>query len=252
MGRLDGKVAIVTGAGQGVGRGIALVFAKEGAKVVAAGRTASKCARTADEIKSFGGTAISVTCNVASRKDVNAAVAETVRTFGTVDILVNNAAESRPGVLLVDTTDDDIARDCGSAFMGTFYFMQACFPYLKERGGKVINLGSLAGVEGMAGFTSYAVAKEAIRALTRIGAREWGHHRINVNVVCPAASSPAVQQWSEAFPDDLKQMLARVALGRMGDCELDIGRAVLFLASSDADYITGQTIMVDGGQHISA
>jgi len=252
MGKLDGKVAIVTGAGQGVGRGIALALAKEGAKVVVTGRTAQKCARTADEIKSFGGAAMSLTCDATRREDVNAVVAETVKTFGTVDILVNNATESRAGVLLVDTTDDDIARAFGSGLLGTLYFMQACFPHLKEHGGKVINLGSSAGMEGMAGQSAYAVAKEGIRALTRVGAREWGEYGINVNVVCPFANSPGVQQWAEAFPEGMKHQLARVAMGRVGDCEIDIGRAVVFLASSDSDYITGQTILVDGGQYISA
>jgi NAD(P)-dependent dehydrogenase (short-subunit alcohol dehydrogenase family) len=252
MGKLDGKVAIVTGAGQGVGRGIALALAKEGAKVVVAGRTAAKCSRTADEIKSLGGTAIPVTCNTARREDVNAAVAETIKVFGTVDILVNNAIESRAGVLLVDTTDDDIARTFGSGLLGTLYFMQACFPYLKRSGGKVINLGSSAGIEGLTGQSAYAVAKEGIRALTRVGAREWGQYKINVNVVCPFANSPGVRQWAEAFPEEMKKQLMKVAMGRVGDCEMDIGRAVVFLASSDADYITGQTIMVDGGQYISA
>jgi NAD(P)-dependent dehydrogenase (short-subunit alcohol dehydrogenase family) len=252
MGKLDGEVAIVTGAGQGVGRGIALALAKEGAKVVVAGRTAAKCTGTADEIKSFGGTAMSLACNTARREDVDAVVAETIRVFGTVDILVNNATESRAGVLLVDTTDDDIARAFGSGLLGTLYFMQACFPHLKRRGGKVINMGSSAGIEGLAGQTAYAVAKEGIRALTRVGAREWGQYGVSVNVVCPFANSPGVQQWAEAFPEGMKQQLTKVAMGRVGDCEMDIGRAVVFLASSDADYITGQTIMVDGGQYISA
>jgi NAD(P)-dependent dehydrogenase (short-subunit alcohol dehydrogenase family) len=252
MGKLDGKVAIVTGAGQGVGRGIALALAKEGARVVVAGRTAAKCSRTVDEIKSLRGTAISVTCNTARREDVNAAVVETVKVFGTVDILVNNAIESRAGVLLIDTTDDDVARAFGSGLLGTLYFMQACFPYLKRRGGKVINLGSSAGIEGMAGQSAYAVAKEGVRALTRVGAREWGQYGINVNVVCPFANSPGIQQWAEAFPEEMKQQLTKVAVGRVGDCEMDIGRAVVFLASPDSDYVTGQTIMVDGGQYISA
>lgn len=252
MGRLDGKSAIVTGAGQGVGRGIALALAKEGAKVAVVGRTASKCARTADEIKSLGGTAIPLTCNVTRRAEVDTAVEETVKAFGTVDILVNNAAESRPGVLLVDTTDDDLSMAFGSSLLGTLYFMQACFPFLKEHGGKVINVASTAGIVGQSGQTAYAVAKEGVRALTRVGAREWGQYKINVNVICPFANSPGTMKWAEAFPAKMKQNLAALALRRIGDCEADIGRAAVFLASSDSDYISGQTIMVDGGGNITA
>jgi len=252
MGKLDGKVAIVTGGGQGVGRGIALALAKEGARVVVAGRTVEKCARVAEEIKGLGGTALPLACNTARREDVNSVVAQTVEAFGTVDILVNNAAEASPGVPLAETTDDDMARVLGASLFGSLYFMQACFPYLKEDGGKVINLGSSAAIEGLAGQTTYAVAKEGIRALTRVGAREWGPNRISVNVVCPFANSPGVQQWAEAFPEDMKQQLTKVAMGRVGDCEADIGRAVVFLASPDSDYITGQTILVDGGQYMPA
>ncbi len=128
--------------------------------------------------------------------------------------------------------------------------MQACFPYLKKHGGKVINLASGAGVSGTAGFTAYASAKEAIRALSRVAANEWGQYGINVNVLCPFANSPGVQLWAEAFPDQIQANLALVPMGRIGDCEMDAGRVVVFLASSDSDYMTGQTIDVDGGRLI--
>jgi NAD(P)-dependent dehydrogenase (short-subunit alcohol dehydrogenase family) len=136
--------------------------------------------------------------------------------------------------------------------MGTLYFMQACFPYLKNDHGKVINLGSAAGILGQSGQSAYAVAKEGVRALTRVAAREWGRYGINVNVVCPLANSPGTERVAEETPERMKQMLASLAIRRVGDCEADIGRTVAFLASSDADYITGQTINVDGGASISA
>ncbi len=250
MGKLDGKTAIVTGAGQGVGRGIALALAKEGAAVVVTGRTTDKCLRTADEIKALGGRALPVTCDVRRRDQVQATVAAAVKEFGTIDILVNSAQDKRDNVLFEDTTDDDMALALESGLLATFYFMQACFPHLKERGGKIINLGSAAGTEGAAGWTAYAAAKEGIRAITRVAAREWGKHNINVNAICPLANSPNFQAWAEASPDMLNIMLMMVPMGRVGDCENDIGRAAVFLASPDSDYITGHTMMVDGGQTI--
>ena len=250
MGKLDGKIAIVTGAGQGVGRGIGLALAKEGAAVIITGRTYEKCLRTADEIKALGGRALPVVCDVGRREQVNAAVAATVKEFGAIDILVNSAQAKRDNVAFEDTTDEDMALALESGLLGTFYFMQACFPYLKQRGGKIINLGSAAGTEGAAGWTAYAATKEGIRAITRVAAREWGKYNINVNAICPLANSPNMQAWAETSPDMLNIMLMMVPLGRVGDCEQDIGPAVVFLASSDSDYITGHTMMVDGGQTI--
>ncbi len=253
MGRLDGKTAIVTGGGQGVGRGIALAFAKEGARVAVVGRTVSKCQRVAEEIRAIGGTAIAVACNVTSREDVDAAVSRTVETFGTVDILVNNVAESRPPTPLMETTPEAMAVAFNSSVMGTLYFMQACFPYLSKAGhGKVINLGSAAGIIGQTGQTAYAAAKEGVRAMTRVAAREWGRYGINVNVICPLANSPGTERVAEETPERMKQMLATLAIRRLGDCEDDIGRTAVYLASPDADYVTGQTLNVDGGAVISA
>lgn len=248
MGKLEGKLAIVTGAGQGIGRGVALALAKEGATVVLADIQEGACQRTANEIKAIGGRALPVTCDVSRRDQVKAVVAAAVKEFGTVDILVNAAQAMRKDVLLQDTTDEDMALAWGSGLMGTFYFMQECFPYLKQHGGKVINFGSAAGLEGHRGWAAYAAAKEGIRALTRVACHEWARYQINVNAVCPLASSPNIEEWSKTNPEMLKLLLAAVPLRRFGDCENDIGRAVVFLSSSDSDYITGQTLMVDGGQ----
>jgi len=250
MGKLETKVAIVTGAGQGIGRGIALALAKEGAMVAVVENNADTCLRTANEIKALGCVALPVICDVRRREKVEAAVSAVVKEFGTIDILVNNAQATRDQVLLEDTTDDDMALALESGLLATFYFMQACFPYLKAKGGKIINIGSAAGLDGYAGWAAYAAAKEGIRALTRVAAHEWGKYRINSNDICPMANSPKMQSWGAAFPDLLNAMLALVPLGRLGDCENDIGRAAVFLASSDSDYITGHTLMVDGGHTI--
>jgi NAD(P)-dependent dehydrogenase (short-subunit alcohol dehydrogenase family) len=246
MSLLAGKVAIVTGAGQGVGRGIALALAAEGAAVIVAGRTLEKCVRTADEITAVGGKARALACNVASRTEVAALVTATVEAFGGVDILVNNAHQSRPLVSFEQITDKDMELSL-QGFHGTFYFMQACFPHLKERRGSVINLGSVAGIRGDAGFAAYAAAKESIRALTRVAAREWGPQGIRVNVICPFSDSPGVDYMIRKNPAFIDTLTADTALKRLGSSRQDVGRTVVFLASEAGSYITGQTINVDGG-----
>jgi NAD(P)-dependent dehydrogenase (short-subunit alcohol dehydrogenase family) len=250
MGKLTDRVAIVTGAGRGLGRGIALELAREGAAIVVAECDPATGRRTVEEIEALGVRAIAVETDVRHRSKVDACVAAAVETFGTVDILVNNAQLQRQQVSFEDTTDDDMDVVLGSGVLGTFYFMQACFPHLRKRGGKIINIASAAGLIGYAGWTSYAVSKEGIRALTKVAAREWGPHKINVNVICPAGVTPSFEEWSQNNPELAKEMLASIPLGHLGDPEADIGRAAVFLASSDSDYVTGLTMMVDGGQTI--
>ncbi len=125
--------------------------------------------------------------------------------------------------------------------------MQAALPYLKETKGKIINFASGAGINGDANQASYAAAKEAIRAITRVTANEFGQFGINVNLIAPLADSPGIQNWAKEQPEAFETMVSKIPLRRLGDLENDIGRAAVFLASSDSDYITGQTLMVDGG-----
>lgn len=250
MGKLNDKVALVTGAGRGLGRGIALELAREGAAIAIAELDPTTAQQTAEEIEALGRHALAVVTDAGQREQVNAAVAATEEAFGTVDILVNNAQIQRQQVNFEDTTDDDMQVVLASGVLGTFYFMQACFPLLRRRGGKIINVASAAGLLGYAGWTSYAVSKEGIRALTKVAAHEWGQHKINVNVICPAADTPSMQEWSGNHPDLAKEMIRSIPLGHLGDPEADIGRAVVFLAGPDSDYITGLTMMVDGGQTI--
>jgi NAD(P)-dependent dehydrogenase (short-subunit alcohol dehydrogenase family) len=250
MTKLAGKSALVTGAGQGVGRGIALALAREGARVAVVGRTLEKCEHTAREIAAAGGRAIALGCDVASREQVDVTVAATVAAFGRLDILVNNAHTSRPVVSIVET----IAKDMHIAMKGTYgalNFMQAAFEQLKANRGRVINIGSVAGIRGDAGFGAYAMAKEAVRALSRVAAREWGPLGITVNVVCPYSDSPGIDYMIENNPGHIAALTADTSLKRIGSSELDVGRTIVFLTSEDGGYITGQTINVDGGMWIA-
>lgn len=243
---LVGKVAIVTGAGQGVGRGIARALAAEGATAVVVGRTLEKCVRTADEIIAEGGKALALACDVSSREQVQAAVDQTVEAFGAIDILVNNAHTSRPMVSLEMTTDKDMSL-AFKGVHGTLFFMQAAFPHLTASRGRVINLGSVAGIRGDEGFAAYAAAKEAVRALSRVAAREWGKHGITVNVICPFSDSPGVEYMIENTPGFIDELTTSTSMKRLGDSKQDVGRTAAFLASDAASYVTGQTINVDGG-----
>lgn len=246
MATLDNQAAIVTGAGQGVGRGIARALAAEGASVAVVGRTLEKCQRTVDEIVAAGGAATAWACDVAVRAEVEALVPQIVARYGGVNILVNNAHTSRPMVPVEETTDNDMVL-AFQGFHGAFHFMQACYPYLRQRGGRVINLGSVAGIRGDAGFGSYAAAKEAVRAISRVAAREWGPHGVTVNVICPYSDSPGIEYMIRKVPGFIDTLTQSTVLGRLGDSKDDVGRAVVFLASAAGSYITGQTLNVDGG-----
>lgn len=252
MGRLDGKVAIITGGGGGIGRGTALVLAREGAAIVIAERNTQTGAESADLVKAAGGRALAVTCDVRKQAEVDAVAAAAFETFGGIDILVNTAQDAPRWPMvglqpLTETSVEDMNLAWESGPIGTFHFMLACFPRMKDRGGKIINFGSAAGIQGAAGYGAYAAAKEAIRALTRVAANEWAKHKINVNAICPIANSPGWKEWERLYPEAIQSVLAMIPLGRVGDTEKDIGRIVLFLASSDSDYLTGQTIFADGG-----
>jgi NAD(P)-dependent dehydrogenase (short-subunit alcohol dehydrogenase family) len=243
---LTGKVAIVTGAGQGVGRGVALALAADGAAVMLMGRTLSKLEAVRAEVNGRGGRAAAVSGDVKELGDIERSVAATVEEFGTIDILVNNAQEVALGYLL-EVSDEAVVAGWSSGPLATLRFMRLCHPYLRG-GGAIINMGSAAGVRpDPIRRGAYAAAKEAIRALTRAAAMEWGGDDIRVNAVLPYAMSPALEQLAFDAPDEFDRRRLINPMGRIGDAEIDVGRAVAFLAGPDARYITGATIPVDGG-----
>ncbi len=247
VGVLEGKVAIVTGAGQGVGQGIAYALAAEGARVIVAGRTLSKCDTTVAEIVRRGGDASAVLCDVTDEGDINACVDTTIERYGTVDILVNNAQEVFITPLL-NATREQFQRSWLSGPLAAFSFMQVCHPHLTD-GGVVINLATAASLRADPdNYGVYASVKEAMRMLTRTAATEWGRDGIRVMTLIPLATSAGYEQWAEDRPEEAAAFLRTVPLGRVGDCEADIGRATVFLCSADARYITGGTLIVDGGQ----
>ena len=201
----------------------------------------------AAEIADLGGTALAIACDVGVRAQVDAAVDATVQAFGGIDILVNNA-QSSVQAKLEDTTDEDIELAWRTGALATFYAMQAALPHLAASGrGSIVNFGSSTAIEGNVAFGAYAMAKEAIRGLSRVASREWGRFGIRVNVIVPNALSPASQDFRDAHPERFARMEARVPLGRVGDPEADIGRAVVALAADDLTYLSGQTLMLTGG-----
>ena len=256
MGSVTGKVAIVTGAGRGIGRGIAITYGRAGAKVVVASRTPASVESVVREIRSEGGTALGVTCDVGQREQVFDAVSGAVHEFGTVDILVNNAQAFGPAAKPSGTwilqpletfDEDDWEHTYRTGLLATLWGMKAVFPYMKEHGGKIINLNSMAGQVGMAGSAAYNATEEGVRALTRTAAREWGKYRINVNVVSPSVRTDGLDKFERENPEMIKAALQNVPLGRFGDPIEDVGPLALFLGSSDSDFITGMTFMLDGG-----
>lgn len=247
LGRLTGKVAVVTGAGDGIGAAVARAYAAEGARVVVAELSEKTGQAVADEI---GG--IFVRTDVGRRDDVEAMVQAAVDTWGSVDVLVNNAWGAATFTRVEDKTDEMIDSALAVGFRGPLWAMQAAFAHMRERGwGRVVNMCSLNGVNAHIGTLEYNAAKEALRTLTRTAAREWAPTGIVVNALCPGAKSAAFRRVMGAHPELEEQADRGNPMGRIGDPLTDVAPVAVFLASEDCRYLTGNTLFVDGGAHIN-
>lgn len=247
-GRLSGRTALITGAGDGIGKGIARRFASEGATVIVAEFDSVTGAACAAEIAAEGGTARFIAVDITEKASVMAMMAAA----GPIDILVNNAWRGSGVARFENKTDAqfDVALRMGP--YAAHWTMSAALPHMREQGwGRIINMASLNGVNAHMGSADYNMAKEALRALTRTAAREWAPHGICCNVICPAALSASARRIMAQQPGMIERIEAANPMGRMGDPEVDIGGAALFLASDDARYVTGNTLFVDGGAHIN-
>src|SRR3954463_16519951 len=227
-----GRVVVVTGAGQGIGRGIAHHLGKNGASVVVAEWKEHRGARTVEELSGLGVPALAVVCDVSKKDDIDSMVAAAISKFGRVDGVVNNAQTFRPQAELATVTGDDVDVFYESGVKGTLWAMQAVYPHMAAAGwGRIVNFASAAGITGMRGYGAYNASKEAIRALTRTAAREWGRDGIIVNAIAPGAASKRGLESAARDTEAHREFIKDHPIGRQGDPEGDIGPVALFLCS---------------------
>ena len=261
MSFLKGKTAIITGAGYSVlsdgrcgsiGYGTATAYAKEGANLVITGRNVSKLEKAKEELERLYGVKVLIfQADVEAGSDneatVKSVVEKTIEEFGRIDVLINIAQASASGVPIQDHTTEQFNLAMYSGLYATFYYMKACYPYLKETHGSIINFASGAGLFGNYGQCSYAAAKEGIRGLSRVAATEWAKDGINTNVICPLAWTSQLENFEKAYPDAFKANVKMPPAGHFGDPETEIGRVCVQLANPDFKYLNGETLTLEGG-----
>jgi NAD(P)-dependent dehydrogenase (short-subunit alcohol dehydrogenase family) len=247
MGLLDGKSVVVCGAAQGIPQAVAQLATREGGKVLALDINAEGLEETARLILKEGGRPLTTVCDVTDRSQVDEAVALAAKEHGTVDVLVNGAMTIKIGPF-EEHTAEDLQRVLNVNLFGPFHFMQACFPHMREHGGRIINFASGSGTRGSADHGSYAASKEGLRGLSKAAAKAWIQYGITVNCVMPHAATPGMQEVALARgPEGLENVRKLHPMQRHGDAMTDIAPVVVFLASDGAGYINGRSIFVDGG-----
>ena len=244
------QVALITGAGQGVGQGIAFALARRGVRIIAVGRTVSKCQQTIEAVRErFGGDGAALEYDIGNTGQLDELVATAAALYGRLDILVKNAVSAQIGSLMEASVQ---AFETGLRVgpVATLRLMQLVQPHLLAvGGGNIINLASSAAMRwDSSQYGVYAAEKEAIRALTRAAANEWGGLGIRTNTILPLAQSPALAAWAKYRPEEAEAFMKTVPLQRIGDCETDIGEFVATLCSPESRYVNGQSIALDGGQ----
>jgi len=243
---VDGKVIIVTGAGRGVGRGMALHLGRGGARVVVAEWKPDLLEETGAALTELGVENLGVVCDIQEKDQIDAMVAQTLERFGRVDGLVNNAQTFRPLAPVAEVSEDDVDVFYRSGVKGTLWAMQAVYPHMKKQGwGRIVNFASSMGITGGSGFAAYNASKEAIRAITRTAAREWGADGIVVNAIAPASATHHGE--AAKVSEGYRIFIENCPMKRQGDPELDIGPIAWFLCSDACRYLTGHTFMADGG-----
>jgi NAD(P)-dependent dehydrogenase (short-subunit alcohol dehydrogenase family) len=249
---LEGKVGIVTGGAKGLGHGISRRMAREGASLLITGRDGAATEKVAAEIRDeFGTQAIGISADVGIKEQIEAMVERAVSEFGGLDILVNNASQLSPNILLEHKTDEMLKRTLEIGTWGTWWAMRAAFPHMKARGGgAIVNFYSIDAQTGAWLHSDYNMNKGAILGLTRSAAVEWGRFNIRTNAIAPTGLGQVFAQLVNDVPGFLEMATASNPLKRAGDPENDIGPVVVFLASDMASFVNGELINVDGGQHL--
>ncbi|MCP1471467.1 NAD(P)-dependent dehydrogenase (short-subunit alcohol dehydrogenase family) [Sphingobium sp. OAS761] len=251
-GLLAGRAALITGAAEGIGRGMALRFAKAGGAVLVVDFNAEKGAATTEELRSIGAKAEFFQCDVTQRPQMEAAVAACVDRLGSIDILVNNAYRGGQITRIEKKSDEEFDQSMAICLYAAKWSMEAALPHMKaQRWGRIINMCSLNGTNAHMGTADYNVGKEALRTYTRSAAREWAPYGICANIICPGAATAGFLTFKKMQPEVAAASEAANPMGRLGDPETDIGGVALFLASEDARYLTGNTLHVGGGSHIN-